>query len=460
MAIRSKTFTLSASNGNRSVIDLRQRFLASDWNVSPSVDSSTIRATIEFMAKTVTTLTSGQSAAVLVILGSYTAFADAEDWYRWRGPDRNGISIDTDWTDKWPEAGPPIAWRASVGTGYSSIVVSDGRAFTIGNEDDNDTVYCLNVENGKTIWSHSYSSPLEARFFDGGPTSTPTIDAEYVYTLGRQGELFCFHAADGKVRWSKNIQEETGARITAWGFSGSPSIHQDLLLLNVGEAGTVLNKHTGEVIWASGDRDAGYSTPLPVHRDGRWIALIGSAKYYLAVDIESGNELWRHRWLTRFGVNAADPIVVGDNMFISSGYNRGCALLNIGSDAPQEVWKSKEMQNQMNSCVLIDGHLYGIDGDTTSERRLKCLEYSTGEVKWSESGIGSGALMAADGKLIILSEDGKLIIAKATPKEFTPSAQAKILTGRCWTVPVLSNGRVYCRNSEGEVACADLREKR
>ena len=397
--------------------------------------------------------------AILAILGILSHIVTADEWYRWRGPDRNGISKETGWSDKWPENGPAISWHASVGTGYSSIVVSDGRAFTIGNENDRDTVYCLNSETGETIWMHSYNSPLEARFFDGGPTSTPTIDSEYVYTLGRQGDLFCFHSADGKVHWSKNIQQETKARIPAWGFSGSPSIHEELLLLNVGEAGTALDKHTGEIVWKSADRDAGYSTPLPIQRDGRWIALMGSAKYYLAVDLNTGEELWRHRWLTRFGVNAADPIIVGDDIFISSGYNRGCALLNISREDPMEVWKSKEMQNQMNSCVLIDGHLYGIDGDTTSERWLKCIEFSTGEVKWSEGDVGSGALMAADGKLIILSERGELIVAAATPMEFKPSARAKVLTGTCWTVPVLSNGRIYCRNSVGEVACVDVRKK-
>src|SRR5262249_32862629 len=127
--------------------------------------------------------------------------------------------------------------------------------------------------------------------------------------------------------------------------------------------------------------------------------------------------------------------------------------------APKDVWRNKNMRNQMNPSVLLDGHLYGIDGDTTAAANLRCVELKSGEVRWSFEESGAGALMAADGKLIVLSETGELLIAPASPKAFTPSGRARVIEGKCWTVPVLANGLIYCRSATGELVCVDVRRK-
>ena len=159
-----------------------------------------------------------QRCASLVLLASLWTQTSAEDWPCWRGPNRNGISTETDLQTDWPVAGPPILWKADVGTGFSSVVVASGRAFTIGNRDNTDTVYCLDTETGEVRWKHSYESPLNDKFFEGGPTSTPTVDEDAVYTLSQVGDLFCFNAASGEVRWSKNIAEEAHEREPSWDF--------------------------------------------------------------------------------------------------------------------------------------------------------------------------------------------------------------------------------------------------
>ena len=381
----------------------------------------------------------------------------AEDWHRWRGPRADGISNETTWTHQWPTSGPAIRWRADVGVGFSSVVVADGRLFTIGNSENVDTVWCFDALTGNVIWQHAYESALDDRFFEGGPTSTPTVDGDRVYTLGRQGDLFCFQAQDGNIVWSKNIAQETEASIPGWGFAGSPLVHDQLLILNVGEAGTAIDKMTGEVVWTSGSGEAGYMTPHRLKIGDRWYALIASGRAYQCVDLESGALAWRHRWLTTYGCNAADPIVDGSRVFISSGYNRGAALLDVTATAANVVWANKEMQNQLNSSIKIGDYVFGFDGNDTGEVQLKCIEFATGKPRWSQPGFGLGSLTAAGERLIVLSENGELLVAPASPDGFQPAARAKILDGKCWTVPVLSNGHIYGRDATGSVVCIDVR---
>lgn len=388
------------------------------------------------------------------------AVARADDWPCWRGPQRTGVSAETGWLDQWPKDGPPVTWKASVGTGFSSVTVAKHRLYTLGNQSNKDTVYCLDAVTGKTLWSHTYDAPLEDKLFEGGPTSTPAVDGVRVYTLSRWGDLFCFEAGTGKIVWSKNVQKETGIRVPGWGFAGSPLVHENMLLLNIGEAGMALDKQTGKIVWSSPDKDAGYSSPVPFKHGAEWCAMFSADDAWTAVNVKSGKELWRVKWLTRFGLNAADPIVIGENVFVSSGYNKGGALLKMTDKEPADVWRNRNMRNQMNSCVLLDGFLYGIDGDTTTKSLLKCVELKTGEVRWTHEGVGMGALLAAAGKLIVLSESGELLVAPASPEKFEPTARAKVLDGKCWTVPVLANGRIYCRNAQGDLVCVDVRAKK
>jgi len=397
---------------------------------------------------------------VALLLGP-SANVRAEDWPRWRGPDDNGISRETGWLDTWPAGGPPVAWKENVGIGFSSVAVSQGKLYTLGNRDNTDRVVCLDAVTGKPVWSHTYECPLEDKFFEGGPTATPTVDGDRVYTLSRQGNLFAFEKATGKIVWQSNVAEAAEVRVPGWGFGGSPRVHGKLLLLNVGEAGTAVDKETGAVVWKSGDREAGYTTPVVAKQGARDIAILASGKVFQAVEAETGKLLWTHRWLTRFGCNAADPIVSDGQVFISSGYNRGAALLKLGDGDPSVLWENKDLQNQMSSSVLLDGHLYGIDGTESAggEMRLVAMEFSTGKVKWTEPWPKMGSLMAADGKLILLAESGELVVAQASPAAYKELARAKVMDGKCWTSPVLSGGRIYCRNAAGDVVAVDVRKK-
>ncbi len=400
-----------------------------------------------------------QFAFAILFLITLRPVAHAEDWPQWRGPQRNGVSAEKGWLDKWPASGPATAWKAQVGLGFSSFVIAHGRVFTLGHADEKDTVWCLDAATGKVVWKHSYPAELGDKFYEGGATGTPTVAGDRVFTLSRWGDVFCFEAVTGKIVWSKNVQTETGAPIPDWGFTGAPLVHENLLVLNVGDAGLALDQATGKIAWRSANKNAGYSTPLPIQRDGRWLALFGNGTSYVAIDPRDGKEAWRVRWITEYGVNASDPIVDGDRMFLSTGYGKGGGLFQLGAGEPEAGWKTKKLRTQLNAAVLYQGHLYGIDGDTTQKAALKCLDFATGEEKWTQPGFGSGGVIIADGKLIALGGTGELSVAPATPAGFTPTARAQVLGGKCWTAPVLANGFIYCRNGRGDVVCVDARKK-
>ena len=198
-------------------------------------------------------------------------------------------------------------------------------------------------------------------------------------------------------------------------------------------------------------------TPVPVKVGSKSWVLLSTGRSYLGVDPKTGKEAWSVRWSTEHGANIADPIVKGSGLFISSGYNKGASVHKLGSRTPSEVWSSKVMRNHMNSCVLIGDYLYGVDGNA-GRAVLKCIALATGKEQWSERSVGAGSLTAADGKLIVLSERGELMVAPASPKGFNPTARASVLSGKCWTVPVLANGKIYCRNAPGDMVCVDVSE--
>lgn len=399
-------------------------------------------------------------------LGTQETETQTMDWPHLRGPTYDSISQEKNWLHRWPAEGPKRLWSASVGPGYSAVSVAEGRVYTMGwnRSTGKDTVFCFDAETGRVNWKHSYQAPgkfKHERFDCYGPHATPTVDGNRIYTFSRDAQVYCLDTNQrGKVVWYRDLKKDIGARAQEWGFAGSVLIQGDLAILDVGPAGLALNKKTGRIVWTSGPADAGYASPIPFQINGRRGIAIFSAKGVVGVDAARGRKLWFHPYTNSKDINAADPVIFGNRIFISSLYSRAGESLLVRGGKVRMDWSIREMRSHCNGPVLWKGHMYGIDGRISRSGTLQCIEFETGVIRWSAPRM-AGSLIIADGKLLILTTKGELITAEASPEGYNEISRAQVIGGRrCWTVPVLSNGRIYCRsNVKGELVCLDVKGK-
>lgn len=391
----------------------------------------------------------------LMFIISTSVIYSNTDWPGFRGPDNNGIITDAEWN---PSLNGEYKekWVTEVGKGYSAPSIVGDRLYIMGYSEGKDYIRCLKVKNGKEIWDFSYKAQTGEY---PGPRVSPLIHDGKVYTLSRSGDLYCLDAKKGKEIWSVNVMKEYGARKPQWAIAGSPVIEGDSLLLNVGKAGLALNKNSGALIWFGGKGSSGYSTPVLFdHSSGvRAMAIMGGNDLRV-VDISNGNILSSYPWRTSYQVNAADPVVDGDKVFISSAYNKGCALIDISKPEGELIWKSDVIKSQFSSLIYRDGYLYGIDGDTfgAARAKLKCISFETGEVLWEER-TGLASLIMVNDKMVILNDRGKLRVSSSTPEGYTELFSADVIKRICWTAPVYSDGKIYVRNVNGTLKSIEVK---
>ena len=389
------------------------------------------------------------TATALLICAA--AAVSGGDWPQFRGPNRDGVSAETGLLTSWPEQGPPLLWRVELGEGYSGMAISDGRIYTMFGKGQSEFVVCLDAATGKRLWILRVDEKWVDRF-GNGPRSTPTVDGGRVFALSARGALVALDTEDGSEIWRRELESEFGAKPPTWGVSTAPLVEGKLLLVNVGgEQGSSIvafDKSNGKEVWRSGGDPAGYSAPIAVTAGGVRQIIFFTGSSVAAVSPTEGKILWKRRWKTDWGVNAAAPVFIPpDRIFVSSGYDVGGAVFRVAADAAgikvEEVWRNREMKNKFSSSVLRNGHLYGFD-----EKTLKCVDASNGETKWRKRGFEHGSLIYADGHLIVLGERGQLALIEAVPDEYREKAVVQILDGKTWTGPALAGGTLYLRNEK------------
>lgn len=391
-------------------------------------------------------------------------------WPSWRGAHRDAISSETGLLESWPANGPPLKWKAGhLGAGNSSLAIDAGRIFTMGRPSEGCMVLALNFANGRRIWGF--------RVGNGEPNSTPTVDADRVYGLGRDGALVCLNVADGKPLWSKNLEHDFGGRMmSGWGYSESPLVDGDRLLCTPGVKDALivaLDKKTGKTIWkaqapadlGSGGTDgAGYSSIVISNGGGvkQYVQIVGRG--VVSVRAEDGKFLWNYNRVANPTANIPTPLVKDDYVFASTGYGAGAALLRLSKTADgvaaKEVYflNGGKMQNHHGGMVLLGDYVYC--GKGHNQGFPVCLELKTGKFAWEGGrgpGQGSAAVMEAEGNLYFRYQNGIVALIEATPKKYVLKSTFKTATtnGEGWPHPVIVDRQLFLRD-QGDLLCYDI----
>ena len=401
------------------------------------------------------------SVAILVLCLSANIVAQTGgNWPQWRGSNRDGISKETGLLKQWPADGPALAWKASgAGGGYSSFAISNGRLFTMGLKGDREYVIAFDVSSGKQLWATPHGGAFRNDRGDG-PRGTPTVDGDYLYSLGGNGDLSSIEARTGRLVWTMNVLQKFGGSNITWGISESPLVIGEKILVNAGGPGAsivALNKKDGSLIWKSQSDKAGYSSAIPVQVGNTTQVIFFTHTRGLALDLKDGKLLWEYPRAANNVANAATPVARGNRVFISSDYGNGGGLVEIKADGKaQEVYFTKDMRNHHSSSILIGDHLYGFSGGI-----LTAMRFDTGEVAWKDRSVGKGSLVFADGNLYALSENGVVGLVEATPTGYQEKGRFRIPQDSLptWAHPVVAGGRLYLRDQD-TIYAYDVREKK
>jgi outer membrane protein assembly factor BamB len=391
------------------------------------------------------------------------------EWTQYRGPNHNGTSMEKLTVAAWPDDGIRQVWKTKTPHGFASFSVTAGRAFTVVMEkvDDVNREVCLalDAQTGSIIWSQI----LNIAKYDGGansgaknnkggdgPRSTPSSDEERVYVYDARMKVHCFGAVDGKTVWTRDLVKEHGANAIRWQNATSPIVDRDLLFVCGGgenESLIAINKRSGATAWKGESDLVTHASPIVAEMHGQRQVVFFTQKGLVACDTLSGKLLWRAKHPFKVS-SAASPIVEGDIVYCSSGYGVGASAFRIGKAGNEytvkSLWrKPNKLMNHWSTPVCIDGHLYGMfQFKEYGNGPLKCVELTTGEVKWSQSGFGPGGVVLVNGHLITTSDTGEVIVCSATPSAYEELGRFKAVNGKCWTHIAYSDGQIYVRSTK------------
>lgn len=442
-----------------------------------------------------------------------------QDWPQFLGPTANGISTETNLLDRWPTQGPPLVWEKKIGTGYSAPSIRGNRLVLHHRVGGEEIVEAFEADAGKALWRHAYPSSFTDPFgYNNGPRCTPLLTTNRCYTFGAEGKLLCLELATGKKVWGRDTGKDWDVPEAFFGVGSTPILEDDLLIVMVGgqpNSGVVaFNSDTGKTVWESvgeknwqgkpmigwpGERpvnwqkhwkQASYATPVAATIHGRRQIFCLMRQGLVSLDPKTG-EVHFSRWFcstVNESVNAANPIVVDDLVFFTAAYYRvGSVSLRVKPDGKsfEEAWRSPRERRETDpktgglvspvleihwsTPIYHDGYLYALSGRNEPDARFRCVEFKTGKLMWDRDEswrahsspqpnvFGRGALIMADGKLIVLGEGGLLGLFKLNPQKLEEISRWQVpqLHYPCWAGPVLANQKLYLR-SEDWLVCLNL----
>ncbi len=372
------------------------------------------------------------------------------EWPGFRGPNRDsvihGVQIKTDWS-----ASPPVEiWRRPIGPGWSSFAVHGDLLYTQEQRGDDEVVSCYRVSTGEPVWRHRDAIRFYESNGGAGPRATPTLSHGRVYTLGATALLNALDAGTGKVVWSHNAATDTGRKMPEWGFTSSPLVVDDIVIVAVSGTLAAYDAATGKPRWVGPQHGGSYSSPQLATIDGVAQILLLSAPGAVSVSPADGKLLWEHTWeggaIVQPALTADGGILINAMSAMGGIATRRLAVAHgTGGWTVEERWTSNGLKPYYSDFVVHKGHAYGFDGSI-----LACIDLEDGKRKWKGGRYGTGqlVLLADQDVLLVTSEDGELALVKATPDQFTELARIPALNSKTWNHPVLIGDRLLVRNGE------------
>jgi outer membrane protein assembly factor BamB len=395
-----------------------------------------------------------RSILFLVLFTALALNSSADDWPRWRGSNFDGVANPSShpFSDKFDLK---IRWKRSLGTGYSGVVVSEGKAVTMFSDGKMDYLIALSSNDGKEIWRLPLGDAFPPRDgSSGGPVSTPAIDHGVVFALGPRGNLVAAQLATGKGIWHRDLAELSAAA-PHWGYTTSPLVIGDSVVVFTGgtpnHAVTAFSRISGEIVWQSVSDEISYQSPMLFKLDGSNLIVGGGDKILFAIDPNDGHQVWSYEHGGQgFYGQIINPVRINNDSLLLTNKPDETVLLKIGSKiAP--IWTTRELKLNYATPVTDRDLIFGYSG-----RFFSAIDARTGQLRWRSRAPGDGFPIIVDGHLVVMTKRGALVVAEESADAYQEKASIEVFDKLVWTPPSFAEGRIFVRDSYAEIAAIDI----